>query len=131
MSLAALVKASREAALDPLTGRPYTQAGLAKAVGVSRATIAAIEAGNVVTLSPDTANRMSRLLRVSVEALLRQTGYDVGTPELSAVEADLVALYRRVPEPFRPGFVASMRGLARELAELPPPQAKQAPRRAG
>lgn len=131
MSLGSFLKAHREAVADPLSGRPYTQAGLAKAVGVSRPTIAAIEAGNIATLTPEIANRLARLLRISVEALLREVGFEVGSPTLAPEEADLVELLRRVPQPFQAAFLASTRGLARELSELPSPTARPAGRRAG
>lgn len=129
-TLGRLIKAKRESTVDPLTGRPFTQAGLGQAVGLSRAAITALERGDILSVTPETANRLSKLLSVPVEALVAAMGFAVGTPDLSAAEAELVQLYRRVPELHRAGFVELARLTAQGLAALSDP-AQGSRRRAG
>lgn len=129
VSLGALVKSRREATIDPLTGRPYTQEGLAKALRVTRSALKAIETGQTESIDGPKANRLADLLDVTIEELVQAMGFAIGTGPLSPEEAELVRLYRRLPEDVRPGLLSLSKSAAQTLSELRPPEGSR--RRAG
>lgn len=120
--LGRFLRQTRERIDDPLTGRPYTQDALARAVGTSREALSAWERGQNDLNDPAVVNRLARTLGVPVESFVRALGYEVGAPELDSDETEAVRIVRRVPQPYRPGLLALMRGTARELAGLPEPE---------
>lgn len=75
-TLAEIVKA-RYVTVDERTGKTFTQRGLAEAVGVSRETIKALEAGDIVTPSPDIVAGLSRVLKVPYVEIINAMGYAV------------------------------------------------------
>lgn len=126
--LGELVKARRESTIDPLTGRPYTQEGLGKALGVSRVAITAIERGATETIDSDKANRLAELLDLSVDELVVAMGYRIGTGSLSREESELLRVYRRAPADARSGVVSIARSAVQLLLGLQNPEGP--PRRA-
>jgi transcriptional regulator with XRE-family HTH domain len=120
MKIGQLVMARREATLDPLTGKPYTQDALAKALGISRSAVKKIENENI-DVDAERAIRLAALLDVSVDELVRAMGFPIEPARLSADEAELIRLYRRIPEPTRGGLIPIARAAAQQLSELRPP----------
>jgi transcriptional regulator with XRE-family HTH domain len=123
-ALANLLRTWRESTIDPTTGRSYTQPGLAEAVGVSKSAIGAIENEETKSITPDLANRVSRVLGVPVADFCRAMGYDVESARLTPLEAEAVQLLRRLPDERATVLVDMIRGAATGALRTP---ARRAP----
>src|SRR5436189_5679215 len=90
------LKTSRLSTIDPASGRPYSQARLAQALGVSAAKVASWESGHIVSCSPRDAGGLARILNRGQSEILRAMGYQVD-PTLADDEIELLAVFRQLP----------------------------------
>ena len=85
------------ATIDPATSRPYSQARLAHALGISATKVASWESGHIVAVSPRDAAGLARVLNRGQSEILRAMGYEVDDPSLLDDEVELLAAFRQLP----------------------------------
>jgi transcriptional regulator with XRE-family HTH domain len=90
------LKTSRMVTIDPVTGRPYSQARLAQALGVSAGKVASWESGKIVSVSPRDASGLARVLNRSQAEILQTMGYHLDL-SLAHEELELVSVFRQLP----------------------------------
>lgn len=121
-----LVRDHRRATMDPTTGEPYTQAGLADAVTrllgeeVSRSAAAGWENGKIVQPQPKHVNAICRILNIDPVQALEALGFAVTNSTLRPDEMELLSAYRRLQK-----SPALQETALRVIRALPPQQAAQ------
>jgi transcriptional regulator with XRE-family HTH domain len=109
--------ATRVAALR--AARRISQAALAKEVGVSQPTIANIERGRTVEIKGYVLEALSHALNTTPHYIL-EGETDKGTVDCASIQAELIGIWRKLPQQHRDTLLQTARGLLR-AAEITPP----------
>lgn len=121
------LKSARLAAIDPATGEAYTQERVAELMQISSSKVAAWERGQIVSISPEDAHRLAKILKRPETEILDAIGYEVMEEGLTGDERDLLAAYRHLR--FSPALQETALRVVLALPAPPPAQARPGRRR--
>ena len=85
-----------------------------------RPSVSALERGRVVSIRPDVANALARILPVSVEEVCQALGFEVALWEYPPEASGVLAILQDLPEEYRPAVLQTIRSLWHGLKEVKP-----------
>lgn len=111
-------------------GRLISQRQLAEEVGVKQPTIANIEGGRTKQIKGYVLEKLAEALNTTTSYILTGDKHQ-GAADEAAIQAELVGIWKKLPEPYRTTLLQTARGLLKAAEVTPPtlkaPQPKRLP----
>jgi hypothetical protein len=100
--------------VDPQTGEPYTQGGVARelrsmGVQIETRTVSAIESGTIARPKPDVVHAISKLTLIPVSVLVAGMGYQLHRSQADESAEELAQLYDAASPRLRRSTLAGLR----------------------